>query len=189
VNHSQLWLIRHGETEWSAAGRHTSFTDVPLTDAGRAAAERLAPVLASQMFDLVLTSPMKRAMETCELAGFMTGALTTSDLSEWNYGDYEGITTDAIRRTHPGWSLFFDGCPGGETIEEVTARADRVVARVRATNGPVIAFSHSHLLRVLAARWVGAPPILGANLVLSTATISILGWEREKPAIMRWNLS
>jgi len=189
MNHSQLWLVRHGETEWSASGRHTSRTDLPLTDAGRAAAGRLAEILHDRPFDLVLTSPMKRATETCELAGFAGGALTLGDLSEWDYGEYEGITTDAIRHQHPGWTLFFDGCPGGETLDQVAARADRIVERAREVDGPIIAFAHGHILRVIGARWIGAPAVVGANLVLSTATVSILGYERETPAILRWNLS
>ncbi len=189
MNHSQLWLVRHGETEWSAAGRHTGRTDVPLTDAGRAAAKRLTDILHGRTFDLVLTSPMKRAIETCELVGFAGGALTTGDLSEWDYGEYEGVTTDQLRYRHPGWTLFFDGCPGGETLAEVAARADRVVARARTINGPVIAFAHGHILRVIGARWIGAPAVVGANLVLSTATVSVLGYERETPAILRWNLT
>jgi probable phosphoglycerate mutase len=189
VNRSQLWLVRHGETEWSATGRHTGRTDVPLTDAGRVAAQRLAAILHDRTFELVLTSPMRRAVETCELAGFAGGALTTGDLCEWDYGEYEGVTTDEIRRKHPGWTIFFDGCPGGETLEEVATRADRIIQRVRATDGPVIAFGHGHILRVIGARWIGAPSIVGANLVLSTATVSVLGWEREAPAILRWNLS
>jgi probable phosphoglycerate mutase len=189
MNHSQLWLVRHGETEWSAAGRHTGRTDVPLTDAGRAAAKRLATILPDQTFDLILSSPLRRALDTCELAGFAGGVLTTSDLSEWDYGEYEGITTDQIRHRRPGWTLFFDGCPGGETLDQVAARADRVIARVREVNGPVIAFAHGHILRVVGARWIGAPAVVGANLVLSTATVSVLGYERESPAILRWNLA
>ncbi|HWB66514.1 MAG TPA: histidine phosphatase family protein [Mycobacteriales bacterium] len=183
----QLWLVRHGPTEWSETGRHTSRTDVPLTDAGRRAARGLAPRLQEQRFELVLTSPMTRARETCELSGLAAHAEVTDDLLEWDYGDYEGLTTAEIRESRPGWSVFADDCPGGETIGQVSDRADRLIDRVRATDGPVIAFAHGHVLRVVGARWVGLSAAAGAGLVLDAATISVLGWERETPAIQRWN--
>lgn len=186
---SRLWLVRHGETEWSASGRHTGSTDVPLTEAGRDAATRLGRTLAGNRFAVVLTSPMSRARDTCALAGFGDAAVVSDDLREWDYGEYEGITTDEIRKTRPGWAVFSDGCPGGETAEQVAVRADRVIAGARATDGDTIAFSHGHLLRVLAARWVELPPEAGAHLALATASVSVLGWEREVPVIASWDLT
>lgn len=186
---ARLWLVRHGETEWSAAGKHTGGTDVPLTDEGRAAAEHLVTTLASHDFALVLTSPMARARDTCTLAGLGERAEVDPDLREWDYGDYEGLTTAAIRESRPAWNVFADGCPGGESPAQVAARADRVIARVRGIDGDAIAFSHGHLLRVLAARWVGLPPQAGAHLALATASISVLGWERELPVIGSWDLT
>ncbi|HVS69456.1 MAG TPA: histidine phosphatase family protein [Mycobacteriales bacterium] len=185
---SRLWLVRHGETEWSASGKHTGSTDIPLTDTGRQAAQHLAATLAGKHFELVLTSPLSRARETCELAGLGERAAVDEDLREWEYGAYEGLTTTEIRAQRPGWSVFTDGCPGGESPEQVGERADRVVARARATEGDVIAFSHGHLLRVLAARWVGLPPQAGAHLALATASVSVLGWEREVPVISSWDV-
>jgi broad specificity phosphatase PhoE len=185
----QLWLVRHGETAWSTAGRHTGRTDLPLDDAGRSQAESVAPLLRGQDFVQVLTSPLQRARETCELAGFGDRADVVDDLQEWDYGDYDGLTTEEIRKTHLGWNLWRDGCPGGESAQEVTARADRVVARVRDAHGDTVVFSHGHLLRVLAARWAGLDYSFGAVLALSTATISVLGWEREQPVVRRWNVS
>jgi broad specificity phosphatase PhoE len=189
VTTSQLWLVRHGETEWSASGRHTGKTDIPLTEAGREAAAHLAKTLTTEQFAAVLTSPMSRARDTCVLAGLGDTAIVTDDLREWDYGDYEGVTTDEIRATRPDWNVFSDGCPGGEDAEQVAARADRVVALARETDGDTIAFSHGHLLRVLAARWVGLPPEAGAHLALATASISVLGWERETPVITSWDLT
>jgi probable phosphoglycerate mutase len=189
VTTSRLWLVRHGETEWSASGQHTGRTDIELTADGRAAAESLAPRLANESFGLVLTSPLSRARDTCILAGLGDAATVTDDLREWDYGDYEGITTDEIHVTRPGWNVFSDGCPGGEDPDQVAARADRVIALDRQTEGDTIAFSHGHLLRVLAARWVGLPPQAGAHLALATASISVLGWEREIPVITSWDLT
>jgi broad specificity phosphatase PhoE len=187
VPQPDLWLARHGQTDWSAAGRHTGRTDIPLNDNGRAAALALAPKLTGEHFDLVLTSPLQRARETCRLAGLGDQAIVEPDLHEWDYGDYEGITTAEIRETRPGWTVFADDCPGGETLAEVAIRLDRVIARVRATEGRVIVFSHSHALRILAARWVELPPIGGSHLTLDTATVSVLSWERETPVIHCWN--
>jgi broad specificity phosphatase PhoE len=187
VNRPDLWIARHGETDWSAAGRHTGRTDVPLNANGRAAAAKLATLLAGQHFDLVLTSPLQRARETCELAGFGDQAQVDDDLREWDYGEYEGVTTPEIRATRPGWTAFGDGPLGGETLAQVGARLDRVVERVRAQEGRALAFAHGHSLRILAARWVELPPIGGARLTLDTATISELGWERETSVISRWN--
>ena len=183
----QLWLARHGETDWSAAGRHTGRTDVSLNDAGRDAARTLGALLAGQQFDAVLTSPLRRAVDTCAIAGFAAEARVDDDLREWDYGDYEGVTTAEIHRTRPDWSLFVDGCPDGESIDDVVARVDRVIERVRETNATVLVFGHGHSLRVLAARWIGSPGGAGAHLVLATATLSHLGWERETRAIIRWN--
>jgi len=184
----QLWLVRHGQTEWSASGRHTGRTDLPLDEAGRDQARRLASVLAGLPVRLVLTSPLQRARETCALAGYGDRAIVDDDLQEWDYGDYDGLTTDEIRRARPDWTLWRDSCPGGETAAQVGARADRVIARVRDAGGDAIAFAHGHLLRVLAARWVGLEPEAGALLALTTATVSLLGWEREQAVVRRWNV-
>jgi probable phosphoglycerate mutase len=189
VTASRLWLVRHGETEWSATGKHTGSTDVPLTEAGRAAASALAKMLADQSYALVLTSPLSRARDTCALAGLGDHAVVTEDLREWDYGEYEGLTTAEIRKRVPSWTVFTNDCPGGETPEQVAARADRVIALARDTDGEAIAFSHGHLLRVLAARWVGLPPQAGAHLALATASVSVLGWERNVPVISSWDLT
>ena len=187
VTPSEVWLARHGETDWSAELRHTGRTDVPLNANGRAAAGRLRDLLAGEQFDLVLTSPLSRARETADLAGFGDRAEIEPGLREWDYGDYEGVTTEQIRESRPGWDIFDDGCPGGETLADVGARADRVLERIHAVDGRVMVFGHGHMLRILAARWIGLAPIAGARLVLGTATISVLGWERETAAITRWN--
>jgi broad specificity phosphatase PhoE len=187
VTRPEVWLARHGATDWSEAGRHTGRTDVPLNESGRAAAAKLAEVLRGEHFNLVLTSPLKRARDTCELAGFGARAEIDDDLVEWDYGEYEGITTTEIRKTRPGWTAFDDGCPGGETLDQVAARVDRVIDRIRGVEGRVMLFSHGHSLRILAARWIELPPIGGARLYLETATISVLGWEREVATINRWN--
>jgi len=186
----RLWLVRHGETEWSQAGRHTGRTDVPLLPAGRAQAEALGASLHTQVPDpaLVLTSPLERASETCRLAGFHERAERCEDLVEWDYGDYEGLTTEEIRAASPRWSLWTDGVPGGESAAEVGRRADRVIERVAGANGDVVLFGHGHALRVLAARWVGLPPAGGRLLGLSTGSVSVLARERETPVVLRWNL-
>lgn len=183
----ELWLVRHGETEWSAAGRHTGRTDLPLTPAGEDAARQLGIRLAGTEFGRVLTSPLVRARETCRLAGLADRAEVLPDLREWDYGDYEGLTTAQIREERSGWSLWADGCPDGESAAEVGVRADKVISDVRAGRGPVVAFSHGHLLRVLAARWIGLAPETGALLSLDTASVSVLGYEREQPVIRNWN--
>lgn len=183
---TEVWLVRHGETEWSRDHKHTSRTDVPLTDVGVAAAERLVSRLDGTTFDLVLTSPRVRARRTAELAGF-PDACVEDDLVEWDYGDYEGITTEEIRESDPGWSVWTHPTPGGETAAEVTARMDRVVARIRANAGRTLVFSHGHALRSLAARWIEQPVTDGRFLRLDTATVSRLGYERETPVILRWN--
>jgi probable phosphoglycerate mutase len=183
----EVVLVRHGETEWSRSGRHTGRTDVPLTDLGRHQAELLGRRLQGRSFALVLTSPLGRARETCRLAGLGEGALLRDELREWDYGEYEGITTPEIRSRRPDWFLWRDGCPGGETAAEVGARADRVVAELRAAGGDCAVFGHGHMLRVLAARWLGLPPGEGRLLGLSTATLSVLGYERETPVLWLWN--
>ena len=184
---NELVLARHGETEWSASGRHTSRTDLPLTGNGRRLARRLAPRLAERRFALVLTSPLRRAVETCELAGLGEEAQARDQLREWDYGDYEGITTAEIQRRRPGWSLWRDGCPNGEIAAEVGARADRVIAEVRAAPADSIAFGHGHMLRVLAARWLGLAPEDGALFALATGTLSTLGYERDAAVIRSWS--
>jgi probable phosphoglycerate mutase len=180
-------LARHGETEWSRSGRHTSHTELSLTAAGRREARLLASGLAEQSFARVRTSPALRAMETARLAGFGPVAEPTPDLVEWNYGQYEGRTTIEIRRTTPGWTIWQAGAPGGESPEDVRRRVDRVIAEARSTPGPTLLIAHAHVLRVLTARWLELPPGDGRLFVLGTGTISVLGWEREQPAIVRWN--
>ncbi|WP_139978230.1 histidine phosphatase family protein [Nocardioides litoris] len=183
---SELWLVRHGPTEWSKAGRHTSVTDLPLLPEHEDDARALAPRLAGLDPVLVLSSPRQRARRTAELAGFAEPDVD-DDLAEWAYGEYEGVTTVDIREDRPGWSIWTDGCPGGESPEEVGARLDRVVARARDAVGPVLAFAHGHSLRVLAARWLGLPAADGRHFVLDTATVSVLGDDRGEPAVLRWN--
>jgi probable phosphoglycerate mutase len=183
---SQLWLVRHGETEWSASGRHTSRTDLDLTGAGVEAARSVAAKLRGTSFARVLSSPLLRAWRTAELASFGSPE-PVEDLREWDYGADEGLTTAQIRESRPGWTVFRDGPAGGETCAEVGARADRVVELVRAVDGPVLAFSHGHFCRVLGARWLGLEVTDGAHLTLSTASVSVLGWERDTPAVLHWN--
>ena len=183
----QLWLARHGETEWAVLGRHTGRTDVPLTEAGRAQAGRLGDQLRGHDFELVLSSPLVRAAETARLAGFADVVVHDPDLQEWDYGDLEGRLTVDIREDYPGWTIWQGPWPGGESIDEVAARADRVIARARRVEGDVLVFAHGHLLRVLAARWLGLPPSAGGLFALATATLSLLGWERGSPVIERWN--
>jgi broad specificity phosphatase PhoE len=182
-----LFAIRHGETEWSLSGQHTGTTDIPLTDNGRRLAERLQPVLAKETFALVLVSPMQRARETCELAGLGDKAVVDPDLLEWNYGEYEGLTPKQINEVAPGWLIFRDGCAGGEVPEQVGARVDRVIARAREIASDVALFSHGHVLRVLAARWLGLPAGAGRHFLLSTGTLSVLGYYHRIPAVKIWN--
>jgi broad specificity phosphatase PhoE len=180
-------LARHGETEWSLSGQHTGVTDVPLTDEGRRQARALGERLAGRAFALVLSSPLSRALDTCRLAGLGDAVAVRDDLREWEYGEYEGITTREIRRSRPDWYLFDDGCPGGETAAQVGARADRVIAEVRSAGGDVALFGHGHCLRVLAARWLGLPAREGGRFGLSTATLCVLGGEHDRPAVWLWN--
>lgn len=183
---TELWIVRHGPTEWSRNGRHTSVTDLPLLPDAEDEARALAPRLAGIEPALVLTSPRLRARRTAELAGFGHAQLD-DDLVEWGYGDYEGLTTPQIRESVPGWSVWTHPVPGGESAEEVAERLDRVVERARAADGPTLAFAHGHSLRGLAARWLGLPVSDGRLLRLDTATISVLGYERETPVLLRWN--
>jgi len=183
----EIVLVRHGETEWSRAGRHTGHTDVPLTDQGRRDAKAIGAVLGKRQFALVLTSPLQRAAETCRLAGFGETAVQRDELREWDYGEYEGRKTVDIRQERPRWSLWCDGVPGGETLWEVGARVDHVIEELRSIEGDVALFAHGHLLRVLAARWLGLEPAAGRLFVLDSGTISVLGHERETAVLRSWN--
>jgi broad specificity phosphatase PhoE len=185
----EIWLIRHGETEWSLSGAHTGRTDIPLTANGRRVAEAVGLRLAGQRFAVVLTSPLERARETCRLAGFGTLAYVDPDLREWDYGEYEGRTTPEIRRENPQWNLWADGVPRGETLAQVADRAQAVIARVEDVQGDVALFSHGHLLRILAAVWLGLDPQAARLFALGTASVSKLGYERETRVIRSWNLS
>jgi probable phosphoglycerate mutase len=184
-----LYLARHGETAWSLSGQHTGLTDLPLTERGERNARNLGPRLAGLTFAKVFTSPLQRATRTCELAGFAAAAEVDRDLVEWNYGDYEGLRTAEIHEKRPEWQLFRDGCPGGESPDQIGARADRVVSRVRAVKGDVLIFSSGHFLRVLAARWLGLEPVYGRLFMLKTASLSALGYENElsQPVISLWD--
>jgi len=184
---TRLILVRHGATEWSVNGRHTGQTDLPLTEEGRRLAALVGRALAGYHFSLVLVSPLQRAQETCRLAGQGAQAQTRPDLREWEYGAYEGRTTADIHRERPGWSLWRDGAPGGETPPTVGTRTDRVIAEARASGGDVALFAHGHVLRVLTARWLDLPPADGRLFALDTATISVLGYEREQAVIRAWN--
>ena len=184
---TRLWLVRHGETEWSKSGQHTGRTDIPLTAMGERQAQALGRNLAGRQFALVLTSPLGRARETCRLAGFASAAQVTDDLLEWNYGIYEGRTTAAVRAEQPGWSIWTTTVPEGETVEQVGERTRRVIARAETAGGDVALFAHAHVLRILSACWLGLPPIHGRNLALGTASMSVLGYERENRVIEVWN--
>jgi len=183
----EVFLIRHGETEWSLSGQHTGSTDIPLTDRGEAAARLLAPVLADRNFSLVLCSPLQRARRTCELAGLGEQVSIDPDLAEWNYGSYEGLKPSAIREQHPGWLVFRDGCPEGESPAEVGERVDRVIRRVRENGGRVALFAHGHVFRVFVARWIELSPSHGAHFLLDTSTLTILSYYRGIPAVKCWN--
>ena len=193
---TELWLVRHGETKWSAEGRHTGRTDLPLTAHGRERAAELGKYLVGTKFAAVLRSPMRRAQETCEIAGFGSVALVDEGLREWDYGVYEGRTSQEIQAEIPGWSVWKDTIIGGESVEQVGARADGVIARALAAAGPetkevarVALFAHAHILRILAARWIGLAPRDGSLFALDTGSVSVLGWERETRVIQRWNRS
>jgi broad specificity phosphatase PhoE len=184
-----VYLARHGETEWSLSGQHTGLTDIPLTARGEQNARQLGQRLKGRTFARVFTSPLQRARRTCELAGFGAAATVDPDVLEWNYGAYEGRTTADVHKERPGWQLFRDGCPGGESPADIGARADRVIARVRAVQGDVLIFAHGHILRVLGARWIGLEPAGGKLLLLSTAALSMLGYEHgvADPVLRLWN--
>lgn len=187
-----VYLIRHGETAWSLSGQHTGRTDIPLTPAGEQEAQALGAALRGVRFTRVFTSPRIRARRTCELVGLPANAEIEPDLAEWDYGAYEGQRSDEIRGRRPGWNLFRDGAPQGESPADVAARADRVIARLRAEDGPVAVFSHGHFGRVLGARWIGLPVEEAQHLLLTTASLSILGYDhgrRDQPAIALWNAS
>jgi broad specificity phosphatase PhoE len=182
----EVWLLRHAETEWSRTGKHTGRTDIPLTDKGREVASSLRARLEGHAFNLVLCSPLSRARETAQLAGLEPSALN-DDLLEWDYGEYEGLTTPEIREQRPDWYLWHDGAPGGESPDDVAARCDRLIAELRPVEGDVAIVAHGHILRALAARWVDAPVALGGRLHLGTGSISVLAYERENSVISRWN--
>jgi broad specificity phosphatase PhoE len=183
----ELWLIRHGETEWSRSGAHTGRTDLPLTEPGREEAAAIARRLAGKRFVLVLTSPLQRALETCRLAGYGDAAQIEPNILEWDYGDYEGLSTADIRKKVPGWNLWIEGFPRGETIEQVAARARAAIDRATLANGDVALFAHGHILRILTACWLALPPASARLFALTTASLSTLGYERETRVITRWN--
>ncbi len=185
----ELWLIRHGETEWSRSGAHTGRTDIPLTPEGRERAAAVGRLLNGHRFALVLTSPLQRARDTCRLAGYGEHAQVEPNLREWDYGDYEGRTTADIQKEVPGWSIWNQGPRNGEAVEQVGARADAVIARALATQGDVALFAHGHVLRILAARWLGLEPRAGRLFALQTASLSTVGYERETRVIARWDLT
>src|ERR1019366_78671 len=184
----ELWLIRHGETAWSLSGQHTGRTDIPLTPEGEREARQLRAKLSEHRFSLVLTSPLQRARRTCELAGFGDVAQSESNLAEWDYGSYEGLTAKDIQRDRPGWSIFRDGVPGGETIDQVAARAQAVITRAVEAGGDVALFGHGHILRILTACWLGLAPEDGRCFALFPASVSTLGYEHDTRVITRWNL-
>ena len=185
----EIVLVRHGQTEWSRSGKHTGRTDIPLTELGRRQADALSQMLSDQPFAAVLTSPLSRAWETMERAGLGTKSVAVDDLMEWDYGVYEGRKTDDIRKEVPGWSVWTHVIEGGESLDDVGARADRVIDRALGFEGRVAMFAHGHMLRVIGARWIGMPPDAGRHLRLDTATISTLGWDRENRVIRQWNES
>jgi probable phosphoglycerate mutase len=187
VTQVSVFAIRHGETAWSRSGRHTGTTDIPLTDNGRRGADKLRRVLAKKVFASVFVSPLQRARETCNLAGLGDSAVIDTDLAEWNYGEYEGLTTEQIDEKAPGWLIFQDGCPGGELPEQVGVRVDRVIARLRKLEGDVALFAHGHVLRVLVARWIDLPPRAGQHFLLDTGTLCELGYYHRIPAVSVWN--
>ncbi|NGX37789.1 MAG: Phosphoserine phosphatase 1 [Chlamydiae bacterium] len=185
--HQKVYLIRHGETEWTASKQHTGLTDIPLTDEGREQAQWLIKKLKGKKFKKVLCSPLQRATETCEIAGLLKEAVLDKDLLEWDYGDYEGKTTAEIRETDPKWTIFTKGAPNGESIGDIGARTQRLISRVRDIQGDVALFSSGHISRAIGARWLHLPVTEGKLFLLSTASLSILGYERENPVIVTWN--
>lgn len=186
---AEVYLVRHGETEWSLGGKHTGVSDIPLTEHGRQQARLLRQELVTRNFDLVLTSPLQRARETCALAGLAERAEIDADLMEWNYGDYEGLTSDQIHLHRKAWTIFNDGAPGGETPEQVGVRVDRVIARLHAVGSDAVLFAHGHVLRVLAARWLGLAPSAGAHFLLDTASLCVLNSAGGIAALKHWNVA
>lgn len=187
TSHNRLFVIRHGATEWSLSGQHTGHTDIPLLPEGEAQARATGALLADHEFALVLASPLQRARRTCELVGFGDRAVIEPNLIEWDYGEYEGITSAQIHETVPGWTVWTGEIPGGERIEQVAARADAVIDRVLAAEGDAIVFAHGHILRTLTARWCELDPVEGRRFVLDPATVCVLGWEHDSRTIQRWN--
>lgn len=187
ADQNEIYVVRHGETEWSLSGQHTSITDIPLTENGKKVARLFKPLFAKENLLLILSSPLIRAKETCELAGLGQRVDLDPDLMEWNYGDYEGLTSEQIHEKKPDWMLFRDGCPGGESPEQVGRRVDRVIAKVRAIDGKVALFAHGHILRVFVARWLRLPVVEGSRFMLDTATLSILSYYQGDLAVKRWN--
>jgi broad specificity phosphatase PhoE len=185
--HHKIYLIRHAETEWTLSGQHTGKTDLPLTEKGENDSRKIKEQLSGLGFQKVLVSPLTRAKRTCELAGFFDEAIIEKDLIEWDYGSYEGMTSAEIHKNNPSWSIFREGAPEGESIADVSHRAARVLGHIRSIPGDVAVFSSGHFLRVLAARWLDMPPQFGQHLVLHPASISILGYERNTPALLLWN--
>lgn len=185
----RLVVVRHGQTEWSRSGRHTGRTDLPLLWDGEAQAKAVGARLQGHRFAAVATSPRQRARRTCELAGFLPQATVDPDLAEWDYGDYEGLTTPEIQERRPGWLLWFDGVEGGETIDQVAERADRVIAGARAREGDTLVFAHGHILRIVAARWLGLVPVAGRFFTLGPGAIGVLGWEHDEPVLVHWNVT
>ena len=185
----EIHIVRHGQTAWTESRRHTGLSDIPLTERGERQARQLGKYLHRTKYAPVFTSPLQRASRTCELAGFGSRAGIDPDLVEWNYGKYDGLTTDEIRKQRPGWEVFRDGCPGGESVAEIGARADRLIGRLRALNGNILLFSSGHFMRVFAARWLNLDPSCGRLFLLSTTTLSILGYEHtiNEPVIRLWN--
>jgi probable phosphoglycerate mutase len=183
----KIYLVRHGETEWSLSGQHTGITDIPLTENGKNMALLFKPLVVKENLALVLTSPLERARMTCELAGLGGQAEVDPNLIEWNYGDYEGLTTEEIHAKSPDWMIFQDGCPGGESPKQVGDRVDQIIERIRRTEGHVALFAHGHILRVLVARWLGFPARAGCHFMLDTGTLSVLSYYRGFPAVKRWN--
>jgi probable phosphoglycerate mutase len=183
----RLFVIRHGATEWSRSGQHTGHTDIPLLPEGESQARATGELLADHEFALVLTSPLQRARRTCELVGLADQAQVEPNLIEWDYGDYEGITSAEIHQTVPGWTVWTGTVPGGESINDVAARADAVIKRALATDGDTIVFAHGHILRLLTARWCELDPVEGRRFVLDPATLCVLGWEHESRVILQWN--
>ena len=188
--HGKIVVVRHGETEWSVAGKHTGRTDLPLTEAGRERAATLRAFFEGRSFAAVMSSPLRRALETCTLAGFGDRVVVDDDLREWDYGEYEGLTSAEIRQSNPDWSLWRDGCPGGESPAQMGARTDRALDALRAAaedGGDAIAFAHGHVLRVLSSRWIAMEPAFGARIALSTGAVSELGYEHDRTVLTLWN--